>query len=739
MNFQYGVLRIVPVLLLFLIPRPGAAQHQEPLWEPTDGPPGGDMHLLVVDKTQDILLASRGKALFEYRGAAWTSTDAPGENITAFHITPAGTYFIATSRPHPDIRFAKLSAVFRSEDGGENWVPAGLTEVEGEFEFITLSPDGTLFAGGTPGLFRSEDDGESWTTVTPTGAGGGLVTSYLTFAPDGALFSVAEDFSVYRSENSGNTWTVQQVAQHELYVNSLTIDEGGVLYAGVTLISPTSISYVIAHSTDNGQTWLSIGDDLPNFPISTLLIHGDVLFAGMFGGGFFRSVDQGETWEKLDLPARYARTITTGAEHQLFAGTTQGVFESNDGGISWTFLGAGMHAHTITSLLTRADGSLLAGTDTGGLFSLRDGEAWSRLDLPSINVRTLLETDTALLVGTQRTNEFAPEGAFYSTDGGTTWEQAIFTTAPHPIFPNPISFTTTTILDLLARPDGTLYAAANDKSFALVIGVYRSQDGGRTWTQTLLRRDNDNHLGATALALTPNGTVLAATRDGLYALNEDGDTWSQRADQTANTLLALPNGDVLLGALDGLYHLLSGSTTATRVALDDLAIYDLLANTEGDLFAATEAGVYRSNNGGVTWREVSLGLRDTAVLSLTLATDGTLYAGTDGDGVYRTTPAFTRTDTETATGFPERVRLSSAYPNPFNHQTTVRYELAAAGPVRLVVYDVLGREVATLVNSVQPAGLHTAIFDASTLPAGLYLLRAEAGGVVAIRSALYVR
>ncbi len=81
--------------------------------------------------------------------------------------------------------------------------------------------------------------------------------------------------------------------------------------------------------------------------------------------------------------------------------------------------------------------------------------------------------------------------------------------------------------------------------------------------------------------------------------------------------------------------------------------------------------------------------------------------------------------TATASGpeLPDAARLAGAYPNPFSSTATVSYELARPGPVRLVVYDALGRAVATLFEGNRPAGSHRAVFDASALPPGLYLLR----------------
>lgn len=67
------------------------------------------------------------------------------------------------------------------------------------------------------------------------------------------------------------------------------------------------------------------------------------------------------------------------------------------------------------------------------------------------------------------------------------------------------------------------------------------------------------------------------------------------------------------------------------------------------------------------------------------------------------------------------------YPNPFNPATTIRYNLPASGHVTLKVYDILGREVATLINGEQQAGKHTVTFNGSTLSSGVYFYRLEAG------------
>jgi subtilisin family serine protease len=88
---------------------------------------------------------------------------------------------------------------------------------------------------------------------------------------------------------------------------------------------------------------------------------------------------------------------------------------------------------------------------------------------------------------------------------------------------------------------------------------------------------------------------------------------------------------------------------------------------------------------------------------------------------------------------PEAFSLEAAYPNPFNPVTTLRYALPEAATVRLVVYDLLGREVARLVEGVQQAGYHAVAFDGARLASGVYLYRLEAGTFVQTRRMTLVK
>ena len=88
---------------------------------------------------------------------------------------------------------------------------------------------------------------------------------------------------------------------------------------------------------------------------------------------------------------------------------------------------------------------------------------------------------------------------------------------------------------------------------------------------------------------------------------------------------------------------------------------------------------------------------------------------------------------------PAEFSLSANFPNPFNPKTTISYSIAEATEVRLDVFDVMGRKVATLVDSAQQPGHYSASFSGTGLASGVYVYRLQAGSFVQTRSMLLVK
>jgi YVTN family beta-propeller protein len=103
--------------------------------------------------------------------------------------------------------------------------------------------------------------------------------------------------------------------------------------------------------------------------------------------------------------------------------------------------------------------------------------------------------------------------------------------------------------------------------------------------------------------------------------------------------------------------------------------------------------------------------------------------------MYGESPVSVRDDGE----FPAVISLGQNYPNPFNPITVIPFELTAGSAVRLSVFDVTGRRAALLADGFYAAGSHSAVFNASDMASGVYIIRLEAGGSVALGKMMLVR
>tara|TARA_R110000868_G_scaffold410693_4_gene699800 strand:+ start:30270 stop:31658 length:1389 start_codon:yes stop_codon:yes gene_type:complete len=139
----------------------------------------------------------------------------------------------------------------------------------------------------------------------------------------------------------------------------------------------------------------------------------------------------------------------------------------------------------------------------------------------------------------------------------------------------------------------------------------------------------------------------------------------------------------------------------------------------------------------VAGADIAAGFDDARPRGLDFSADGkTAYISafsavqTDVDvQKFTTEQVFTSNENERVAGVPEGYRLEQNYPNPFNPTTNIQYSINESGAVSLKVYDLTGREVASLVDSRMSAGQHTVTFDASNLSSGVYFYILQSNGV----------
>jgi hypothetical protein len=93
----------------------------------------------------------------------------------------------------------------------------------------------------------------------------------------------------------------------------------------------------------------------------------------------------------------------------------------------------------------------------------------------------------------------------------------------------------------------------------------------------------------------------------------------------------------------------------------------------------------------------------------------------------------------TRTNVPQQYGLAQNYPNPFNPSTTIKFQMPSKGFVTLKVFDIMGREVATLANGMREAGNYTVQWSAANLSSGVYWYRLTAGTFVQTNKMLLLK
>ena len=144
------------------------------------------------------------------------------------------------------------------------------------------------------------------------------------------------------------------------------------------------------------------------------------------------------------------------------------------------------------------------------------------------------------------------------------------------------------------------------------------------------------------------------------------------------------------------------------------------------IWAATDMGIFESRDHGQTWAYADNGLPAVSVWRIRIVGDELVLA-THGRGIWSLNLNEVQTDIENvANEIPDSFELLSNYPNPFNPSTTVSFKVATESHIRLTVFDMLGRKVATLTDQPYTGGIHQVQWDASAMASGQYIYRMEA-------------
>jgi photosystem II stability/assembly factor-like uncharacterized protein len=715
-----------------------------------------------------------GVTLFATAGGVMRSTDngatwqAVNDGITNLSV------FALTTAPNPgggtDLYAGTSEGVFRTTNNGASW-----TDVSFIVSFpqaLEVTPSGAVLAGTDLHIFRSTDAGANWAkkpvaspildfAIQPNGAGGA------------SLFACGASFGLLKSTDDGNTWA--GIAIDDIEVNSITVVANGT--GGTNLIAGAYSGMFV--SSDGGASWLH---PEPSFMALDYVVTpngsgGNDIFAGGFNG-VWRSTNAGLTWTHLALGEVVQGMATTGNGARLFAGGDPfGVYRSTDHGATWTLSNTGLSDLRISALLS-PDGVNLFAAGAGGVFlSSDDGAHWT-------NVGAGLTTGVSSLA-------LSADGAtlFAGSTGAGVWKRPLaellqgVPPPPPPPAPAIASFTPA------SGPVGT-EVTITGSNFAGASAVRFNNTPAASFAVV-----SSTQIRATVAAGATTGSISITTAGGTAT---SSGVFSVTAPPAPTTLTFTPSHDAWVNAKSPssnngstaelrirggsqtnrayLKFDVSGVTSAIESATLRLRVID--AGPDGgsvfkgsNTFAGTSTPWTES---ALTWSNAPApsgsALDVAGPVSLNAWVDFDVTSAVTGNGTF----SFVLTSTSnnavdygsSESGNPPRLvvvtsgsaaqialddqvgetpivevtrlALHANHPNPFVSETTIQYSLPRATAVRLVIYDVRGRTVRTLVDGVQEAGDRRTVWDGRDdrgflAGAGLYLCRLEADGTSLIR------
>jgi len=340
---------------------------------------------------------------------------------------------------------------------------------------------------------------------------------------------------------------------------------------------------------------------------------------------------------------------------------------------------------------------------------------------------------SAFILFDDNDNPLSGPGVYYSTNNGTNWIQTAF-----PYSARDIHFKGTRLF---------AYENADHKS-------YYSDNFGANWTLTNSFLNASYCSNNTHLFVSTSNGLLASTNDGMnwstvnpssrpafvndnyvylygsdiYISSNNGANWT-----TVNysaSCMATNGVEIYAGTSGGgvLKSTDNGYTFTPTTSFSSDAIFSIVAVGSNIVAASyTGSGIFVSTNKGTNWTQRNDGFTGFISINKLIYLNGYIFAGL-------TTTVWRRLLSELvgvqniSTEIPSAFSLGQNYPNPFNPKTVVRFSLSVVSDVVLKVYDVMGREVQTLVNETLQAGTYEATFDGSMLNSGVYFYKLIVNG-----------
>jgi len=370
------------------------------------------------------------------------------------------------------------------------------------------------------------------------------------------------------------------------------------------------------------------------------------IFAGTSGGGVFRSMNNGDSWEpaNMGLANEHVRGLAVkNSNGHIFAGTFGGgVFRATNSSAGWEPINAGLTNGDILALaINESNGDIFSGTGKAFFFDAEDNSIFRSTDNGQnwTSVKDLAKTIVyALAINAASRRVFAgtSRGVYRSEDNGNSWTQL------------QNELTNLAVHTLAINLNGEIFAGAGAAGRAGE--VFRSTDNGQNWTRVYVY---PNLAVSSALTINSAGHIFAGAAGflelpggGIFRSTNNGDSWEQPPNSGltnagVRALVSNANDHIFAGTRDGVYRSLNngGNWLPGNAGLTATLVSAFAFETNGRILAGTEgSGVFRLSADGKVWAPFNEGLMNPLVHALAGKPEGDIFVGTYGGGVFRFAP-----------------------------------------------------------------------------------------------------
>jgi photosystem II stability/assembly factor-like uncharacterized protein len=316
---------------------------------------------------------------------------------------------------------------------------------------------------------------------------------------------------------------------------------------------------------------------------------------------------------------------------------------------------------------------------------------------------------------------------YRTTNGGVNWTQ-VFTQAAG--FIDDIKFQNANTGYMYGDPVGARWS------------LWKSTNGGLNWDSAglYLPQAGSEAGWNNAMWLSGNNLWFGTNNTRVYKSTNFGSAWTFGATTgSVNTYSVAFDGLTGFTGQSALLKSTNGGDNYSAVTLPGTGTAYSFNAVLGRYWYCRTTNIYWSSDNGANF---ALQFPDTGTyLAMNMKLDGNIIRGwaVTSNGRISRYHELISGISNNQNNMPENYSLKQNYPNPFNPSTKISFSLPKAGDVKLIVFDILGREVATLIDGFTGAGNHTVDFNASNLSSGVYLYKIQAGDFTETRKMILMK